>query len=79
MANSVHPDATARYEPSHQDLHCLQRYLHWSAEMKAINIVKLFVIQNNIAAAQISMRICTVWSGFSWKFYIINVSVYYND
>ena len=27
MANSVYPDETARYEPSHLDLNCLQRYL----------------------------------------------------
>ena len=27
MASSVDPDETARYEPSHLDLHCLQRYL----------------------------------------------------
>ena len=27
MASSVDPDKTAKYEPSHQDLHCLHRYL----------------------------------------------------
>ena len=26
MANSVVPDETALYEPSHLDLHCLHRY-----------------------------------------------------
>ena len=26
------------YEPSHLDLHCLQRYLYWSIEMKGLNI-----------------------------------------
>ena len=26
MANSVYPDETAHYEPSHLDLHCLHRY-----------------------------------------------------
>ena len=30
MANNVDPDETARYELSHLDLHCLQRYLYWS-------------------------------------------------
>ena len=30
MTNSVAPDETARYEPSHQGLHCLQRHLLWS-------------------------------------------------
>ena len=33
MANSVDSDETA-HEPSHLDLHCLQRYLYWSAGMK---------------------------------------------
>ena len=28
--NSVYPDETAHYEPSHLDLHCLQRYWFWS-------------------------------------------------
>ena len=27
MANCVEPDETAHYEPSHQDLHCLHRYM----------------------------------------------------
>ena len=27
MANSIDPDETARYEPSHLDLHCLHRVL----------------------------------------------------
>ena len=30
MANSIDPDETAHYEPSHLDLHCLQKYLSWS-------------------------------------------------
>ena len=34
MANSVDPDEMASNEPSHLDLHCLQRYLYWSAGMK---------------------------------------------
>ena len=29
MANSFDPDEMARYEPSHLDLHCLQRYICW--------------------------------------------------
>ena len=36
IANSVDPDETAHYEPSHLDLHCLQRYLYWSVEMKGL-------------------------------------------
>ena len=34
MANSVDPDETAHYEPTHQDLHCLHSYLVWSAGLK---------------------------------------------
>ena len=30
MANKVDPDGTAHYEPSHQDLHCLQKKMFWS-------------------------------------------------
>ena len=33
-ANSVDPDEMAHNEPSHQDLHCLRRYLVWSAGLK---------------------------------------------
>ena len=37
MTNSVDPDETARYEPSHLDLHYLQRYLVWFAGLKGLN------------------------------------------
>ena len=37
IANSVDPDEMAHYEPSHLDLHCLQRHPHWSAGMKEYN------------------------------------------
>ena len=37
MANSVDPDETACYEPSHLDLHCFHRYLFWSAGQKGLN------------------------------------------
>ena len=36
MAKSVDPDEMTPYEPSHQDLHCLQRYLVWFAGMKCL-------------------------------------------
>ena len=29
MADRVDPDETARNEPSHLDLHCLQKYVCW--------------------------------------------------
>ena len=37
MANSVDPDETARYEPSHQDLHTL--HLFCSAGLKRLNVL----------------------------------------
>ena len=36
VANSVEPDETARHEPSHLGLHCLQRYMFWSAGLKEL-------------------------------------------
>ena len=38
MANSVDPEETAHYMPSHLDLHCWLRYLlkFWSSGMKGI-------------------------------------------
>ena len=45
MANSVDPDETARYEPSHQDLHCLQRYLYWSSGMKELKSMSVLVVK----------------------------------
>ena len=36
MANSVDPDKMACYKLSHMDLHCLQRFLYWSAGMKGL-------------------------------------------
>ena len=36
MANNVDRDETARYEPSHLDLHCLHRNRFWYAGLKAL-------------------------------------------
>ena len=36
VANSVDPDEMARFEPSHLDLHCLQKHLYWTAGMKKL-------------------------------------------
>ena len=38
MANSVDTDEMAHYEPSHLDLHCLQRYLYWSSVTKGLTL-----------------------------------------
>ena len=46
MADSVDSDEMAHYELSHLDLHCLQRYLCWSAEMKRLlYYMQIFVFQ----------------------------------
>ena len=47
MANSVDPDETAHYEPSDLELHCLQRYLYWSAGMKRFNPMTILVLKFN--------------------------------
>ena len=39
MADSVDPDEMAHYEPSHLDLHCLYRYLFWSARLKGLQMI----------------------------------------
>ena len=36
MASSVDPDETAHYEPSHLDLHCLQKNLSRSPGSKGL-------------------------------------------
>ena len=36
LANSVDPDETAHYEPSHLDLHCLHWYLFWSTGLNGL-------------------------------------------
>ena len=45
MANSVDLDETARYEPSHLDLHCLhldlhclQKFLFWFARLNLLSL-----------------------------------------
>ena len=41
MANIEDPNETVRSEPSHLDLHCLQRYLYWSAGLKELTHFRL--------------------------------------
>ena len=46
MANSVDPDETAHFEPSHQDLHCLQNsVLVCRTERKQFIIMKVMFIK----------------------------------
>ena len=46
MVNSVDPDETARYEPSHLDLHCLHMYLSWSDGLEELKSVMIMMIIN---------------------------------
>ena len=39
MTNSVDTDEMARNEPYHLDLHCLQRNLFWSTELKRLRSI----------------------------------------
>ena len=41
IAKSVGPDETAPYEPSHLDLHYLQKYLLWSLGLKGLRAVQI--------------------------------------
>ena len=45
MTNSIDLDETARNEPSHLDLHCLDRYLFWFTWLKGLRV---FLFQMSI-------------------------------
>ena len=60
MANRADPDETARNEPSHLDLHRLQRYIYWSAGMKMLDIllmIKCYKCYNIIIQYDIQISI----------------------
>ena len=44
IANSVDPDETAHYEPSHLDLHCLQRYRVWFTTLEGLICLHTFTL-----------------------------------
>ena len=84
MANSVDPDETARYEPSHQDLHCLQGHQIWSAGLKGLrwflkqlNVSKLerytVSISNLFTLTEVDSRLC-FWT---WPLLRIGISVHH--
>ena len=57
--SSVDPDETARYEPSHLDLHCLHRYLFWSDGLKGLTLGTLWANSeeaNRSGSAQFAMK-----------------------
>ena len=45
-ANSAGPDETARNKPSHQDLHCFQRYLFWCTKPESTYLEKFGLISS---------------------------------
>ena len=53
MANSVDPNETARNEPSHLDLHCLQRYLYWSVRIQWLALKGFVFLKNRHFIVQI--------------------------
>ena len=40
MTNSLDLDETAHYEPSHMDIHFLQKYLFYSPELKGLKFIQ---------------------------------------
>ena len=61
MANSVDPDGTARDEPSHLDLHCLQNYLFLVCGTEKVKFFAQWEMQFNFrvfvfSAAQVFLK-----------------------
>ena len=53
MANSVDPDEIAHNESSFLDLHCLQKYLFWSARLKGLLRQPLCEVRENLRKIRI--------------------------
>ena len=53
MANSVDPDEMAHHEPSHQDLHYLQRYLVCSVGLKGFKTLCVAALWRSKLTVQI--------------------------
>ena len=63
MANTIDPDATAHYELSYLDLHCLQTCPNWSAEIKGLifryyNFHHPISVQYVSSLSPLSVRLC---------------------
>ena len=54
MAKSADPDEMARHEASHLDLHCLQRYMYWSAGIEGL------IVTNSVDPDQMHSAACNV-------------------
>ena len=62
LTNSVDPDETARDEPSHLDLHCLQSSLNWSSEMKGLQKQRGYGLRGEIDEPDVAYLL--VWETF---------------
>ena len=69
MENSVDPDETACYEWSHLDLHCLQKYLYWSAGMKGLT--SLHCVDSSTTTLWTDMFPISRVSGYFLYYYIL--------
>ena len=58
MANSVDPDETALYEPSHLDLLCLHRYLVWSSGLTGLKAFYIKEIDTHLREITLSKLLC---------------------
>ena len=58
MTNSEDPDGTARIEPSHQDLHYLQRYPFCSEGLKWIDDIFAFTAISSLGACSHYKTLC---------------------
>ena len=69
MTNNVDPDETAHDEPSHQDLHCLQKCLSWSTGLKGLNLVLWYPTLSP------SVLFIFLWVSFGWSALICVICV----
>ena len=63
MENSVDPDETAHYEPSHLDLHCLHKYLFWSARLKGYVNTLCLDAKMHVLTVYINIIVITLSTG----------------
>ena len=64
MAISADPDETAHYEPSHLDLHCLNRYLYWSVGIKGLQMSAMRInhVETNLLRKE-RILVCLEYNG----------------
>ena len=66
--------STQTYEPSHLDLHCLQRYLYWSVGIKGLTFVLvqhfcfLLFVFNHVRSTRNGVRLYYSFRGVWYRF-----------